>query len=80
MQPDSISQLLATEFAHLGVVGPQSISRTAIFHGRYFVGYLFRCEDLRAVWFVDSGVIKFYDANRRPLREIKLDVEVKRAA
>ena len=80
MQPDSISQLLATEFAQLGVVGPQPVSRTEILHGRYFVGYLFRCEDLRAVWFVDSGVIRFYDANRRPLREIKLDVEVKRAA
>ena len=80
MQPDSISQLLASEFAQLGVVGPQPVSRTAIFHGRYFVGYLFRCEDLRAVWFVDSGVIRFYDRNRKPLLKIRLDVEVKKAA
>ena len=80
MQPDSILQLLSAEFAQLGAVGTPFVRRTAIFHGRYFVGYLFRCEDLRAVWFVDSGVIRFYDANRRPLREIKLDAEVKKAA
>ena len=41
---------------------------------------LFRCEDLRAVWFVDSGVIKFYDARRKPLREIRLWDQANRAA
>jgi hypothetical protein len=80
MRPDPIYQLLAAEFARLGVAGPRPISRTAIFHGRYFVGHLFRCEQLRAVWFVDSGVVKFYDANRKPLREVKLDVRVRKAA
>ncbi len=80
MQPDSVSQILATAFGELGVVDPQPGDRTAIFHDRYFVGYLFRCGDLRAVWFVDTGVIKFYDADRKPLRTMKLWGQARRAA
>jgi hypothetical protein len=80
MQPDSVLPLVAAEFANLGVVDPWSITHTAIVRDRYFVGYLFRCEDLRALWFIDGGVIKFYGADRTPLRRIKLSDLAKRAA
>ena len=80
MQRDSILQLLTEEFAQLGAAGVEHVTRTAIFHGRYFVGHLFRCEDLRAVWFVDSGVVKFYGPSRTVLRKVPLYEEGKRAA
>jgi hypothetical protein len=80
MQSDSILQLLTDEFAQLGAAGVKHVTRTAIFHGRHFVGHLFRCEDLRAVWFVDTGVIRFYDARRTRLRELRLWQQANRAA
>ena len=80
MQRDSILQLLTEEFAQLGAAGVEHVTRTAIFHGRYFVGHLFRCEDLRTVWFVDTGVIRFYDAKRTRLREVRLWHQANRAA
>jgi len=80
MNLDSIHRLLKMEFAQLGVVVAHPITHTPILHGRHFVGYLFRCKDLRAVWFVDSGVVKFYGPSRTVLRKVPLYEEGKRAA
>jgi len=80
MNLDSIQRLLKMEFTQLGVVGLHPIRHTPILHGHHFVGHLFRCKDLRAVWFADSGVVKFYGPNRTVLRKVPLYEEGKRAA
>lgn len=80
MRPDPILQLVMATFAELGAPDPQCTSRTVLIQDRYFLGYRFRCGDFQAVWFSDSGEIKFSDASGRTLRAISLKEQLKKLA
>ena len=80
MQPDPVTQAVVATLAELGAVEPTSLVRTVLLRDGYFVGYQFCCGDRRAVWFVESGVIKFHDAQGKLLRKIDPREPLKKAA
>ena len=80
MQRDPVGELVAATFRELGGVEPQGVSRTAVLEKGFFAGLQFRSGHLRAVWFAESGIVKFYGANGRLARKIKVDERAKGAA
>ncbi len=80
MQPDALDQLVAATFAELGGGEAQSLTRTILVRKGFFVGYQFRCGENRAVWFADTGEIKFHDANGKLVRKIDPQEQMKKAA
>jgi len=75
MQLEEILQHVGVTFRKLGADEGSEITRTVLLKDRYFVGYRFGCGGLRAVWFADSGVLKFHDAEGKLVRKIQLDGE-----
>jgi hypothetical protein len=80
MQPDPIIQAIIATLVELGADEPASLVRTVLLRDGYFVGYQFCCGERRAVWFVESGVIKFHDAQGKLLRKIDTSTPLKKAA
>jgi hypothetical protein len=80
MQRDRVGQFVAATFRELGGVEPQSMSRTAFVEKGFFAGFQFRSGDLRAVWFAETGILKFYGANGKLTRKTKVDEKTKGAA
>jgi len=72
MQPDSVFQLATAVFKELGTVTPQSVTRTILMENGRSVGQRFRCGNLQAILLLDSGQIKFYNAEGELLREVSL--------
>jgi DNA-binding transcriptional regulator GbsR (MarR family) len=80
MQFDPVTQAVVATLTELGAAEPTSLVRTVLLRDGYFVGYQFHCGDRRAVWFVESGVIKFHDAQGKLLRKIDPNESLKKAA
>ncbi len=80
MQRDRVGELVAATFRELGGREPQGLSRTAFIEKGYFAGLQFRSGDLRAIWFAESGIVKFYGANGKLARKAKVDEKAKGAA
>jgi hypothetical protein len=80
MQHDAIIQLVTATFAELGAGDPQSFTPTILLREGFFVGYQFRCGELRAMWFADSNVLKFHGADGTLVRKIDPQEQMKKAA
>ena len=80
MQNDALTAFVTTTFAELGAGDPQPLFRTILLREGYFVGYQFRCGDIRAVWFADSDVLKFHGAGGTLVRKVNLAEQVNKAA
>lgn len=80
MQSDPLTTFVTTTFAELSAGDPQPLIRTILLQEGYFVGYQFRCGAIRAVWFADSGVVKFHSAGGALLRKVHLAERVKKVA
>ncbi len=80
MNPDSVAQLVAATFSELSGSEPSSITRSVVLEKGFFAGFQFRAGNLRAVWFAESGIVKFCDANGKLLRKVKMDERAKGAA
>jgi hypothetical protein len=80
MQRDPVGELVTATFRELGGAEPHGMSRTAFVEKGFFAGFQFRSGDLRAVWFAESGIVKFYGTNGRLARKIKVGERAKGAA
>jgi hypothetical protein len=80
MQRDPVGELVAATFRELGGGDPLSVSRTAFIEKGFFAGFQFRSGDLRAVWFAESGIVKFYGANGKLAKKATVDGRAKGAA
>ncbi len=80
MQRDPVGELVAATFRELGGTEPQGVSRTVFHEKGFFAGFQFRSGDLRAVWFAESGIVKFYGANGRLARKVSVDERARGAA
>jgi len=80
MLPDTLTTFVTTTFAELGAGDPQPLIRTILLREGYFVGYQFRCGTIRAVWFAESGVVKFHSAGGTLLRKVHLAEQGKKVA
>lgn len=80
MQPDRVGEVVAATFKELGGAEPQGVSRTVLLEKGFFAGFQFRSGDLRAVWFAESGIMKFYGTDGKLARKVKVDEKAKGAA
>jgi len=80
MNPDPITQLVTATFSELSGTEPPSITRSVALEKGFFAGFQFRSDGLRAVWFAESRIVKFYDAAGKLVRKVSADERAKGAA
>jgi hypothetical protein len=76
-QPREIKQLVVQTFLDLGAAsrGLFGLKETILANGDRCMARAYRVEDMRAVWSVDDGTVKFYDAEGCLLRIVNLLAE-----
>jgi hypothetical protein len=70
MDADPRFQTIQATFAELGAGHDAPVIRTLLLRDRYFVGYCFRCGDLRAILKHGSAEIEFVGADGQALRTV----------
>ncbi len=77
LQPREVKHLVVRTFLDLGAASPSlfDLKETILLEGDRCMGRTYRVKDLRAVWSVDDGIVKFFDAQSRLLRIVNLLAE-----
>lgn len=73
-QPTEVKQLVVRTFLDLGANSRSlfSLSETLLVQGSRCMARAYRVEDYRAVWSIEDGTVKFYDATGCLLRIVNL--------
>ena len=76
-QPREVKQLVVRTFLDLGAASRSlfNLKETILLDGDRCMARTYRVEDMRAVWSVDDGTVKFYDAEGSLLRVVNLLAE-----
>ena len=73
-QPREVKQLVVRTFLGLGGT-PEALfdlKETVFIDGGRCMARCYRTDELRAVWCVDEGIVRFYDAEGHILRVVNL--------
>ena len=57
---ERVRQLVKEAFVEQGVTPQDEVCETILIRDGYYCGRCFTCGDLRAVWFLEENVIKFF--------------------
>jgi hypothetical protein len=73
-QPQEVKQLVVRTFLDLGATSRSlfSLHETLLVQGKHCMARAYRAEDYRALWSIDDGTVKFYDAAGCLLRVVNL--------
>ena len=73
-QPHEVKQLVVRNFLDLGAASYSlfGLGETLLAQGKRCTARTYHVEDYRAVWTINDGTVKFYDASGRLLRVVNL--------
>lgn len=73
-QAYEVRQLVLRTFLELGASSPSlfNLKETTLAHGDRRLKRIYTAGDLKAVWSIDAGTVKVYDAEGRLLRVVNL--------
>ena len=73
-QPTEVKQLVVRTFLDLGADSRSlfGLNETLLVQGSRCMARAYRVEDYRAVWSIEDGIVKFYDAAGCLLRVVNL--------
>jgi hypothetical protein len=74
VHPEEVRALVARIFRQHGAVAGQTIDllESALFDDGRCVAWSYRLTDLMAMWFVEIGILQFYDAEGNLLHTLSL--------
>lgn len=74
VQPDEVRQRVTAIFRQHGarVRRPSDVVESALFDNGKCVAWSYRAAGLMAMWFVEVGIVQFYDAEGNMLQTVSL--------
>lgn len=70
--PQEVRDIVVRVLAELGVRCPQLLKETILVDRGRYMARSYRLHGFLAMWYVQDGVVRFFDAQRRLLRTINL--------
>jgi len=70
--PQEVREMVARTLLELGARRPHLLRETILIDRGRYLGRSYRLGRLQAVWYVEAGLLRFFDAKRRILRTINL--------
>jgi hypothetical protein len=73
-QPDEVRAIVARTFEQHGAVARRAseVVESALFDNGRCVAWSYRLAGLMAMWFVDIGIVQFYDVDGNMLQTLSL--------
>lgn len=74
LSPREVKQLVSRTFLDLGASPPSlfSLKETMFLENGTCMGRAYQAGPLRAVWWIDEGIVQFYDSEGTLLRTVNL--------
>ena len=70
--PHEVRQIVIETFAEFGARRSQLLKETLLVDDGRYMARSYRLHGLMAMWFVDEGVLQFFDAQHKILRTVNL--------
>jgi hypothetical protein len=72
--PQQVEQMVARTFEEFGAIihSLSELKETVVLHDGQYYARTYRAGGLMAMWFVEHGLVQFYDAEGKMLRTINL--------
>jgi len=74
--PQEVREIVVRSFVEFGAKRPHLLRETILVSRGRYLARSYRLEGLLAMWHIEEGVLRLYDARRRVLRTINLFGEV----
>ena len=79
-QVDAVYDVVTSGFVQLGASDPKCISRSFLLRELCYAGQVWRCEGWKAVWWLGSDTVEFFDATGNPVSTLAIAAETTRRA